>query len=238
MYLFGPEPPKAPAKPLLFVESVLLLAVVVADVLVVAVESSAGGFSGSGVTAGLGSAGGGVGFGSSLISVSAGFGATTSSLACFLGSGFALAGLSVAFTLASPRSLEASSPMPICALMSILKFWMSPLYFVMVLSSQIQISLATCEISRISCETSTIPPSNSFTALANASILSMSCWCHLLLCCAVQVSPLRFIAVHCSQVGNPNGIIGRSTIKQHYPKRERERESSNRVKCEYVSVSA
>mmetsp|Transcript_17166 Transcript_17166/g.39643 ORF Transcript_17166/g.39643 Transcript_17166/m.39643 type:complete len:251 (-) Transcript_17166:1454-2206(-) len=53
---------------------------------------------------------------------------------------------------------------------------MSPLYFSIVRFSQIQISLATWLISRMSWLTRTRPPSNSLTAFASASIPSMSRW--------------------------------------------------------------
>mmetsp|Transcript_28318 Transcript_28318/g.60720 ORF Transcript_28318/g.60720 Transcript_28318/m.60720 type:complete len:302 (-) Transcript_28318:451-1356(-) len=83
-------------------------------------------------------------------------------------------GLLVALTLASPWSFPSS--IPICCRMSILKFIMSPLYLVMVRSSQIQISFATWLINRMSWLTKTRPPSNSLTALASASMPSMSRW--------------------------------------------------------------
>lgn len=76
-------------------------------------------------------------------------GATTSNLGCaFLGGG---GGSDPSFflTLASPLSWPPL-PMPICFLMSILKFKMSPLYLAIVLLSQIQISFATCEMRRMS----------------------------------------------------------------------------------------
>mmetsp|Transcript_23663 Transcript_23663/g.34431 ORF Transcript_23663/g.34431 Transcript_23663/m.34431 type:complete len:224 (-) Transcript_23663:945-1616(-) len=71
------------------------------------------------------------------------------------------------FTDASPRSpapFFCSSSIPICSRISILKLRISPLYRVICLSSQIQISFATCAMRRISCDTRTRPPSNSFTA--------------------------------------------------------------------------
>ena len=50
----------------------------------------------------------------------------------------------------------------------------SPLYFVIFFLSQIQISLATCEINLMSCDTRTSPPLYSLTAFAKASIDSIS----------------------------------------------------------------
>mmetsp|Transcript_29773 Transcript_29773/g.54038 ORF Transcript_29773/g.54038 Transcript_29773/m.54038 type:complete len:206 (+) Transcript_29773:223-840(+) len=103
--------------------------------------------------------------------VGAGFGWMTFNF----GAGFFLGffALSVAFTDASPFSFTS---MPCAFRRSILKSIISPRYFSIVLLSQIQISLATCEINLMSWDTRTSPPEYLFTAIANASIDSISKW--------------------------------------------------------------